>query len=693
MLPATTIFALRRPSQYFAVLLALGLAVTAVVTPTVSAELQAPRATDRQITRVVAQLLGKEHLSKHPLDDEMSQRCLDNFLKSLDPMKLYFYEGDVARFTTRRHELDDFIRRGNIDFAYDVFRTLLARIDERVANVDELLKVEHDFTVDEELVTDADSLSYPQDAAEAYERWRHRIKYDLLVKRSEETSNEEAIEQLTRRYHSFAKRMRQTKNEELLEMYLTALTTGYDPHTTYMAPSTLENFRISMRLNLEGIGAALQYDDGNTVVTKVIPGGAADKQGELKPKDRIIAVGQDEEGEWVDVVDMRLTDVVQLIRGDRGTVVRLKVIQVSKSEPIVMHITRDKVELTDSEARGEIIEEGEKPDGSKYKVGVINLPSFYMDMEGARLGRADFKSTTRDVARLLADFRKNDVDAVVVDLRRNGGGSLTEAISLTGLFIDQGPIVQVKDSAGRVQHYDDLDRGVGWDGPMVVMISKFSASASEIFAGAIQDYQRGLILGDRATHGKGTVQSLMNVSRQLFRVPNAPELGALKITMQQFYRPSGDSTQNRGVVSDLELPSLTTHLDVGESDLDFAMDFDRVRPVPHAELNMLSKPILEELRRLSAARTAESEDFQKVERRIVRYNEQKERKSITLNEEKFMSERSELEDEDEDEKELDELNELDNPVVRRDFYFDETLAVTFDYLEALRKFRVAGVAR
>jgi carboxyl-terminal processing protease len=361
------------------------------------------------------------------------------------------------------------------------------------------------------------------------------------------------------------------------------------------------------------------------------------------------------------------------------------VIPVGATTPIEYPITRAKIELKDSEARGEIVEQAGGPGGGNYKVGVIDLPSFYMDMEGARRRIPDYKSTTRDVKKILDDFQAKGVDAVVMDLRRNGGGSLTEAISLTGLFIDEGPVVQVKGADGEVQHYDDLERGTAWNGPLVVLVSKLSASASEIFAGAIQDYGRGLVIGDPSTHGKGTVQTLREVGQELFEGPNSPQLGALKITMQKFYRPSGDSTQNRGVLSDIELPSLTSHLDIGESDLDYAMEFDRVPPSPYRKMNYTDGAMLGQLRDLSKRRTEQSEDFKKVTDNIDKYEKQKKRKTVDLNEEKFLAERKELNADKEEEKQFEEMQK-DRPVVTRDYYFNEALAITADYL---RIFRIA----
>jgi len=688
----------------------------------VTADPTSPSANDRQITLSVISLL-KQHLSRHPLDAEISQRCMKNFLKALDPMKVYFYQSDIDEFTRHEKELGDAARRGDVSFAYKVFRTFLQRVDERVQMVDALLAAPHDFTKDEQMTIDRDALEYPRDRAEALDRWRKRIKYDLLVLkvgRQEEASDDklksggesskdaaapakteselaqEARDKLSRRYHSFAKRMHQIDNGELLEMYLNALTMAYDPHSDYMSPDTQRNFHIAMSLELEGIGASLQGEDGYTIVRKLIPGGAADKDGRLKVEDKIVGVGQGENGEIVDVIDMKLNDVVKLIRGKRGTMVRLEVIPAGSTDRKIYNIVREKIELKDSEAKGEIFEAGRKPDGSPYRIGVIDLPSFYRDMAGDRLGSTNFKSTTQDVRAILDDFKRKQVDAVILDLRRNGGGALNEAISLTGLFIDEGPVVQVKDADGRVQQLDDIESGMAWSGPLVVLISKFSASASEILAGAIQDYGRGLIVGDRSTHGKGTVQSLLDLGQRLFPgLPNIQSYGALKITLQQFYRPSGDSTQKRGVLADIEWPSLTTHLDVGEADLDYPVEFDQVTPLRYQRCNQVNPAIRDQLSRLSRQRIEASEQFQKVVRNIARYKDQKAKKSVTLNEEKFLKERTELNADKEEEKALEKHSELANGAIDRDFYLDEAIAIAIDYmnLQHLAKLQVEGVGR
>jgi carboxyl-terminal processing protease len=661
--------------------LLVALWVVSCLLPAVRGDPTKPEAIDYYTTQEVARLLARDHLLGHKLDDEISQRALKTFLSSLDPWKLYFYQSDVDTFLKSQDDLDDMARNGDLRFAYEVFGVFLKRVDERVALAEELLRAPHDFTADEQMITDRDEVHYARTVAEAHDRWRKRVKYDLLMLKVDGIDGQQAQEKLTKRYDSFRKRMHQTDGEELLEIFLDALTSSFDPHTSYMSPSTYENFLIMMRLELEGIGASLGSEDGYIVVKKIIPGGAADKQAELKVEDKIVGVGEGAEGELADTVDMKLKDVVKMIRGKRGTDVRLEVLPADGSKRKVIKITRAKIELKDSEARSKIFDEGRKPDGQPYKIGLIDLPSFYMDMEGARNGMREFKSTTRDVRRILEEFNQKGVDAVVLDLRRNGGGSLSEAISLTGLFIDDGPVVQVKDGNGRVQPYHDLESGTAWSGPLVVLISKFSASASEILAGAIQDYHRGLIVGDHATHGKGTVQSLTDLGQEFFRgISNSPPMGALKITMQQFYRPNGESTQKRGVLADIELPSLTTYLDVGEADLDYPVEFDRMEPQDFKRLGCVDQAVCDRLRYLSEQRRANSEDFKKVLKNIERYKEQKARKHVTLNEQEFLKERAELNAEKEEQKKLEELNEPEMPPIKRDYYLDEALAITADYL-------------
>jgi len=676
------------------------LATTAVlaVLPSVwlkllAAPLTAPNPRDRQVTVLVRSLMTRDHLSKHELDDEISERAMKTLLEGFDPRKMYFLKSDVEEFLTKRQKLDDDVEAGDVRFAYQVFNRFLQRLDERVQWVDKLAPEQHDFTLDETIDADAKDLQYAADQAEAYDRWRKLIKLNLLTFKSDGLSDEEARQKVQRRYHSLAKRWHQTDSDELLERFLTSVTSSFDPHTTYMSPSSLDNFEIIMRLNLEGIGAALQLsEEGYTVVTKVIPGGAAALDGRLKADDRIVSVS-DQTGEMVDVVDMKLNDVVDLIRGKAGTVVKLGVQSGGTGPTNIYEITRAKIELEDSAAQGRILERGQKPDGTTVRVGVIDLPSFYMDMEAARddNGQGEFRSTTRDVRRILQDFRSKNVDAVVLDLRENGGGSLTEAINLTGLFIDQGPVVQVKDSAGRIQSYNDLEPGMAWDGPLVVLTSKFSASASEILAGAIQDYDRGLIIGDESTHGKGTVQSLLDLGRQLFRIPNPPNLGALKITMSQFYRPSGDSTQKRGVIPDIVLPSISNEIGLGEGELDYAIEFDRVPTAQFPAYNMVGRDAVDRLKSRSAERIRTSDEFSKEVAKIERYKQLKDEKAIPLNEAKYKARRdAEKTAEEEEEKHFEEQQGAgQREIFKDDFYNREVVDITVDYLQELANNKVA----
>jgi len=655
-------------------------------------EMAGPTANDRNVTRLVALMMKREHLTKHPLDDEISRRALDLFLKNIDVRKLYFYQSDVDEFQRRRNELDDMVNAGDVSFAYTVFNRLLKRVDERLVTINQLLASDFDFDAEETLVSDPDKLAYPASSDEARERWRKQMKYDMLVLKADKSNKEDIRERLKRRYNSVAKRMHQTDSNELLEMFLTSVTSSFDPHSTYMAPASSENFEIVIGLQLQGIGAQLRLMDGYTVIDELIPGGPASIGGQLTKGDRIVSVGQGEDGEVVDVENMKLNDVVKLIRGRAGTVVRLGIVAAGGGERKTIKITRAKVELKDQEARGTIIEDGKKADGAAFKLGVINLPSFYMDMRGAREGNEDFKSCTRDVRRIIDDFNKKGVDALVLDLRKNGGGSLTEAISLTGLFIEQGPVLQVKDSAGQTQQYDDTDRGIAWRGPLVVMISKFSASASEILAGAIQDYHRGLIVGDSSTHGKGTVQTMMDLGPQWFRIANPPDLGSLKLTVQQFYRPSGDSTQQRGVLSDIVLPSLTDHYDVSEADLDYPIAFDKVQAVQFRRFDVISPSTVSTLKALSTERIEHSTDFAKLQKNIKQYEEQKAKKEVPLNEKKFFARRAEFDAEKEEEKTFEEHERGSTEVFKRDFYGNEVLSITLDYLRLLGKDKVANNA-
>tara|TARA_B100000676_G_scaffold89176_1_gene88933 strand:+ start:38211 stop:40247 length:2037 start_codon:yes stop_codon:yes gene_type:complete len=647
----------------------------------VGAEIGEPSTKNRQIALMVRGIVSSQHLTRHELDDEISERSLATFIDRLDPMKLYFLQEDIDAFESKKTEIDDMLKSGELQFAHDVFLKYMSRMEESITVVHHLIDAKHDFTVEEYINTDWDNLEFSKTREELTERWRKRIKYNFLVLKGDKTEGEDARERLHRRYSSQLKQMEQTKSDDLLEIFLTSVTTSYDPHTTYMSPTSSENFEIQMRLNLDGIGAQLTLEDGYTKVTRIIPGGAADKQGELKTGDRIVSVGQDTEGEMQEVIDMKLNDVVSLIRGKPGSTVRLGIIPEESQETKVLTIKRAKIELKDSEARGEIIEHNLPGTKKTLRIGVINLPSFYMDMDAARKGVKDYRSTTRDCRRIIDEFNEEGIDGMIMDLSTNGGGSLTEAIDLTGLFIDLGTVVQVKDPSGRVQQYDDRNKGTSYDGPLVVLCSKFSASASEIFAGAIVDHGRGIVVGDSTTHGKGTVQNFLELGAQFFSINNPPNLGALKITTQQFYRPGGASTQQRGVYSDIILPSITDHLKVSESDLDYPVPFDKVDDQVQEHLGARDEEIIAKLKAASEQRIEKSEDFQKLLTQIDEYKKQQKEKRISLVEEVFFAKRDENSAQEEAQDNLEKRANGEAEVFPDTFYNREVLTITGEYIK------------
>ena len=641
---------------------------------------------DAETAKIITQMIPSFHVSRKGVDDRISSMLLDSYLKDLDPAKLYFQQSDIDEFAPHRLTLDDELKAGNVQFGYDVFNRYKQRLATQLKKAHELIDAPHDFTVDESMIIKGDDQPWARTQEEVDDRWRKRIKYDLLQFRLDNETDEEARKRLHSRYRTVQRNIEQMKPSEVVELYLTALTTCYDPHSTYMSPESAEDFDITMRLSLDGIGASLRSEDGYTIVASVIPGGPAGKDGRLKEKDKITGVGQ-ETGEIDDVFEVRLSEVVRKIRGKAGTKVRLRVQTALSGETVVYEITRDKVEIQDSAAKGEIIEAKDRL-GRTGKVGIISLPSFYRDFNAAETGSG--KSAAVDVEKILNDFRDaGGVDAVVMDLRGNGGGALSEAIEISGLFIDQGPVVQVKDPTGKVKELDDEVPGALYTGPLVVICNRLSASASEIFAGVIKDYRRGVVIGDSTTHGKGTVQNLMPVSaRQAFRVlgGTGPDLGRLKMTIQQFYRVNGDSTQNRGVRSDVVLPSLLDHIDEGEAGLENALPFDQIRNANYLPGKPISPELIAALQKNSEVRVSADKDFHKVDEGIQRFIERKNRKEVSLVESVLRAEReTDKAIADEEKKQLGEDEQKENKeIFPKNFYNDELLNVTLDYLAGLK---------
>ena len=524
--------------------------------------------------------LEERHYAKLRYDDALSSQHLDSYIDSLDRGKMFFLASDLAEFEKYRTVMDDQLNEGTLDAGFVIFNRFHQRLEQRMETILSTLPeavAGFDFTIDESYLLDLDDRAWATTEAELDDRWRKQLKNQVLSLKLADKPEDEIVPTLEKRYRNQLKRVQQYNNQDVFQIYANALTELYDPHTNYLSPRRSENFNINMSLSLEGIGAVLQMEDEYTKVTRLVAKGPADKQGELHPSDRIVAVGQGEKGELEDVIGWRLDEVVELIRGPKDSTVRLEVIPAkakTTDQRKVITIVRNEVKLEEQSAQKRILE---IPDGDQViKVGVIDIPAFYIDFDAMRRGDKEYKSTTRDVKKLLQELQDEGVDGIVVDLRNNGGGSLQEANELTGLFIEYGPTVQIRHSSRRVWRDGKRLKSDYYEGPLVVLVNRLSASASEIFAGAIQDYERGIIVGDRS-FGKGTVQTLLPLTE-----------GQLKITESKFYRISGESTQHRGVVPDVEFPTVYDTEEIGESALDHALNWDQINPVRHHRYNDLS---------------------------------------------------------------------------------------------------------
>lgn len=598
----------------------------------------APSARERMIARQVGALLEDNHYSQQRIDDTMSPRVMDKFLDGLDGQRSYFLASDIAEFQAYRLRFDDMIRTGDLEPAYAMFARYQQRNRERIRHALTLLDQTPDFTLDESFEFDREKASWPTTTGELDELWRKRVKNDAISLLLAGKTWDEAREVLRTRYDRVLKRADQVKPEEVFEVFLNSYARTFDPHSNYFSPRNSEEYKIQMSLNYEGIGASLQLIDDYVTIMNLIEGGPAAASGALSVNDRITAVGQGKQGPLTDVVGWRIDDVVQLIRGKGGTLVRLQILPVGAapgSPERVLEFTRGKVTLEAQAARKELktIKRGD----TEYRVGVINVPGFYSDYDGQRAGDKNYRSTTRDVRRLIDELKEEKIDGLVIDLRGNGGGFLPEAQSLTGLFVDQGPVVQVQFSNGEREVLDDPDAGIAYDGPLVVVIDRFSASASEIFAGAIQDYRRGVVVGQRS-FGKGTVQNLVPLSRWSARPVN----GQLTVTIGKFYRVTGESTQHRGVEPDVELASPISLKDIGESSLDDALPWDRI---DRAEFRALDTrlPSIAKLALEENARQSRDPDYRWLVEDIAALDRLRDQRSISLNLDKRKAERTQLE--------------------------------------------------
>ena len=619
----------------------LGAAMTPPVTPaaaTAGAVLE-PTEQENYVARRVSDIIAREHYRRAPLDDHLSSLILDRYLDAVDSGRSYFYASDIAEFEKYRYELDDAIKAGDVEPAFVIFRRFQQRNRERMNYAIELLQKKPDFDVEESFNFDREKEPWPANSAEMNELWRKRVKNDALSLIITGKQWPEVADILRKRYEHVAKRMDQSKPEDVFEAFMNAFVLSLDPHSNYFSARNSEEYNIQMSLSYEGIGASLTLTDDYVTVIDVIAGGPAAASGKLAANDRITAVGEGANGELLDVIGWRLDDVVQKIRGPGGTVVRLQLLPAGAAPGTaqkVVEFTRNRVSL-EAQASHKAMRTVTR-NGREVKIGIITVPSFYQDYDASRAGAKDFRSTTRDVQRLIGELRKDGAEALIMDLRANGGGYLPEAESLVGLFIDRGPVVQLRDTTGRIEVDDDPDPSIFYSGPLIVLVDRFSASASEIFAGAIQDYGRGLIIGQQ-TYGKGTVQNAHPLNYTIFG--RKPELGQLNVTIGKYYRVTGESTQDRGVTPDISIPSLIDASEVGESTRDRALPWDHIEPAAFKTEGDL-KPTASMLQKLHDDRTADSADFRYLRQDITALDSVRNQKSLSLNLKTREAERKQL---------------------------------------------------
>ncbi len=591
----------------------------ALATPAIEFEALEPLAIHPHTSASIVEHMRQYHYVRKNLDDALSSSIFDKYLSSLDPSRAYFLASDVQAIEKYRYKLDEALKQGEMEPAFDIYNRYQESAISRIEYLIDLLtsEFEFDFTIDESVEIDRSDAPWPSSVADMNDLWRKRLKATALNMRLSGKDDAEIRELLVKRYKNRLRQTQQIRSEDAFQLYVNAFAATYDPHTQYFSPRNSENFNMEMSLSLEGIGAVLRSEDEYTSVVRIVAAGPADKTGALHASDKIISVGQGRRGSLIDVVGMRLDDVVQMIRGPKGSRVRLEVIPNDSPDGTskIIEIVREKVKLEEQSAQKKILTLNEG--GQTRRLGVIEIPTFYLDFQASQRGDPNYRSTTRDVRKLLEELRGEDVDGLIIDLRNNGGGSLMEADALTGLFIDSGPTVQVKTARRNPQVYSDTDDQTAWDGPLAVLVNRLSASASEIFAGAIQDYGRGVVIGNQ-TFGKGTVQQLIPLGR-----------GQLKLTQAKFYRVSGQSTQHQGVVPDISFPSVMDPDRVGESSLDDALGWDQIQPAIYRGSNEISLHV-GALKRRHDERVADDPEFDYLRSLSDRAKENAERTHLSL---------------------------------------------------------------
>ncbi len=655
---------------------------------------------------LTTRILSNYHYRKTKLDDTLSAVMFDSFLDGIDHGRLYYLASDIAEFNKYKYSFDDYLINKELDVPFEIYNVFRKRYKERSEYIQALLKEKKpfDFSTDESINTDREKAAWAKDAEELNDTWRKYLKSEALDLKLSGKADSSIATTLRDRYKNRDRALARIRTEQVFQMFMNSYAEALDPHTSYMAPTAADRFKQDMSQSLEGIGALLQEEDNYIKIKEVIPGGPAFKGKQLKKEDKIIGVAQGDEGKIVDIVGWFVDDAVKLIKGPKGTVVRLQIISADAlpgTPPKEYRLVREKIKIEEQRAKKEIvsIKSGKKD----YKIGVIDIPLFYRDFEGAQQREKEFSSTTRDVQKLMAELQTENVDGIVIDLRNNGGGSLTEAISLTGLFIKNGPVVQVKEGQGEVDVQSDNDPSVAYSGPMAVMVNRFSASASEIFAAAIQDYKRGIVVGEQ-TYGKGTVQTLINLNQYdpKYREP----LGEAKLTVAKFYRINGSSTQLKGVMPDLELPTAFKVNEYGEGSQPRALPWDQIPSSRYETTNHVNDKVISQLKDKYSQRLKSDEELKTLVKTLDEFKKARENKIVSLQEAKRKIEREEAEKKRKAMKQLGEDSEeveedlSGKPVEapkeekkKKDIYLKETGRMLVDLIQIAKEPTLAGAKK
>ncbi|AQG80237.1 carboxy terminal-processing peptidase [Spirosoma montaniterrae] len=651
-----------------------------------------PSVSQEKVQTLVAKLLTTYHYRKVRLNDSLSSVVWDNYLKEVDGNKTYLLASDVTAFEKYRYQIDDALINGDLTAAYELYNVFRKRYQERSAFIKEQIKKPFAFTADETFNTDREKAAWPKNQEEQEDLWRKILKNQALELKLGNRSDSAVAALMTQRYNNLDRAINRIKGGDVFQLYMNSFAEALDPHTNYLSPSNADRFNQEMSQSLEGIGAMLQEDGDYIKITSVLPGGPAFKSNQLKTNDKIAGVAQGDNGAMVNTMNWQVDEVVKLIKGPKGTVVRLQVLSpdaLAGAPPKEIRLVREKIKLEEQRAKKEIIDVVDN--GKSFKIGVINVPMFYRDFEGARRREEGFSSTTNDVKKFIDELKVDKVDGIVIDLRDNGGGSLTEAINLTGLFIPKGPVVQVRESTGETEVYTDPDPSVLYDGPLAVLVNRFSASASEIFAAAIQDYRRGVIVGGQ-TFGKGTVQTLIDLNQWL---PKEPEkVGQVKMTIQKFYRINGSSTQHRGVTPDIELPSAFSAEEYGESSQPSALPWDQINSTRYEQGRAIDDKILTRLRDRFDQRLKSDPELKQLAQDLADFRKAKENTVVSLQESKRRKEREEAERK---RAAANKVSHITAPVdetgtpspttpkKKKDLYLNEAGLVLADYILAVNK--------